>query len=901
MAVEPTSKAIRQGFVDFFIARGHKFVPSSPVVPLDDPTLMFINAGMNQFKDIFLGMRKPDYIRTVNSQKCIRVSGKHNDLEEVGKDGYHHTFFEMLGNWSFGDYFKKEAIQWAWELFVEEWGLQADRLWAGVFAGDAKDGLSSDEEAAQIWHKQIGLPLERILQFGKKDNFWEMGEVGPCGPCSEIHLDLGEGCCPKKHRGPCGVNVEDEHGKCERFLELWNLVFIQYNRDREGNLHDLPAKHVDTGLGLERMIRVLGGKKSNYETDLFTDIFAEIERLTSRHYNPQANGQTEIAFRVIADHIRALTVAISDGALPSNEGRGYVLRRILRRAARYGRKLDVHEPFIYRLAETVAGTMGTAFGELAGKTKLVEEVLRSEEESFGQTLDRGIEIFQEAAEKAEKRNQPISGEDAFKLHDTYGFPVDLTNLMAQEQGLKVDVAGFEKLMEEARTRARSASKTTHLVAVEANLPQTLDKPKYEGLRTKGKILGWVDKGRFIEQGELSGQNEVGLVLDKTCFYVEQGGQVGDKGTIETETGLFGVSDTQLAAGGIIHVGRLAKGQLSVGQEARLEVQCERLDTARNHTATHLLHQALREILGEQARQRGSRVGPENLRFDFDNLKAMSKDEIRKVERIVNEKIRQDVAIRTREMPLEQAKQLPGVQAFFGEKYGKVVRVVELEDDFSRELCGGTHLERTGEIGLFKIINEESVAKGIRRITAITGKAAFEYLLGLEDTVSQMSGLLKTTPDRLVERITAMQNQLKELQSRLAGGAGQSSKDYRSELLAKAERIGQTVIVIAESPPKERPEWMRATTDWLRKELKSVAIMLATKAGGKAVLTAALSKDLVKRGLSASEWIGSAAKVVGGSGGGKAGLAQGGGPAAENIPMALEQARKDIRARLSQEK
>lgn len=897
--MEATSKAVRKGFVDFFTARGHKFVPSAAVVPMNDPTLMFINAGMNQFKDIFLGTRKPDYRRAANSQKCIRVSGKHNDLEEVGKDGYHHTFFEMLGNWSFGDYFKKEAITWAWELLVTEWGLDPDRMWAAVFAGDEKDSLARDDESAQIWQDVTALPSERILSFGKKDNFWEMGAAGPCGPCSELHFDLGEGSCEQKHHGPCGVNVEDELGKCSRFLELWNLVFIQFNRDRQGKLHNLPTKHVDTGLGLERIVRVLGHKKSNYDTDLFTDTFARIEQLTSKKYNPNANGQTEIAFRVIADHIRALVVAAADGALPSNEGRGYVLRRILRRAARYGRKLDMHQPFIYQLVKPVANTLGQAFPEITAKASLAQQVIRSEEESFGRTLDRGIEIFQEAAQKAKKKNQPISGQDAFKLHDTFGFPVDLTNLMAQEQGLTVDVEAFENLMAQAREKARAAGKTTHMVAVDANLPQTIDTDKYEGLASQGKILGWVEEGTFVDDGKLADKKKVGLVLDKTCFYVEQGGQVADKGNIQTQTGQFTVIDTQLAAGGIIHVGQLKQGQISVGQQAQLQVSSDRLDIARNHTATHLLHQALRKVLGELVRQRGSRVSPQNLRFDFDHLQAVTKDELRKVEQLVNEKVRADIAILTRQMPLEQAQKLDGLQALFGEKYGDVVRVVELEDGYSRELCGGTHLQRTGQIGLFKIISEESVAKGIRRITAVTAERAYQELVRLENTLDQASELLKTTPERIAERITALQKQLKDLNSRLAGGSERSGKSFRDELVANAVRIGSTAVIIAEAPANERPEWMRTTADWMRKELDSVAVMLASKVSGKALLTAAMSKDLVKRGLSASDWISSTAKVLGGKGGGKPDMAQGGGPSPENISVALKQAYKDIKASLSE--
>ena len=899
MATEPNSKAIRQGFIDFFTERGHKFVPSAPVVPHEDPTLMFINAGMVQFKDIFLGTRKPEYTRAANSQKCIRVSGKHNDLEEVGRDGYHHTFFEMLGNWSFGDYFKKEAIRWGWELLVDKWGLDPDKLSVAVFKGDEHDGLGRDDEAADIWQNVVEVPSERILEFGKKDNFWEMGDVGPCGPCSEIHIDLGEGSCDKKHAGDCGVNVEDEQGKCSRFLELWNLVFIQFNRDQDGKLHDLPAKHVDTGLGLERVVRVLSGANSNYDTDLFTDIFTATEKLTGKEYNSQANGPNEVAFRVIADHVRTLVFAITDGVMPSNEGRGYVLRRILRRAARYGRKLDMHEPFIYRLVEPVVGIMGEAFPELPGKAEFVSEVIHSEEESFGRTLDRGIEMFQEAAETAKGENRAISGAEAFKLHDTFGFPVDLTNLMATEQGLKVDVAGFEDLMKKAREKARAAGKVTTAVAVEANLPKTVDTDKYQGLSSTAKILGWVENGKFIDQGEASTKAEIGLVLDTTCFYVEQGGQVGDAGIIETETGKFKVSDTQLAAGGIVHLGQIESGSVSVGQEAKLQVSEERLDIARNHTATHMLHWALQEVLGEHVKQRGSRVAAESLRFDFDHLKAVTKEQLSELERMVNEKVRLDLALTVAEMDLNKAKTIGNLRAFFGDKYGDVVRVVEIEGGFSQELCGGTHLDRTGQIGLFKILSEESVAKGIRRITAVTGEKAYEYTVNIENTLGQLCEQLKASPGRLAERVTALQNQVKDLQNRLASGATQSAQSFRAELAAKAERIGPTAIVVAEAPAQQGPEWMRSTADWLRKELSSVALLLGAKVSGKVLLTAAMSKDLVEKGLSASEWIESAAKVVGGRGGGKPALAQGGGPAVENLTLALGQAQKDIKARLSE--
>ncbi|MCS6850309.1 MAG: alanine--tRNA ligase, partial [Gemmataceae bacterium] len=682
---------IRQQFLDFFTQRyGHTFVPSSPVVPIDDPTLLFTNAGMNQFKPVFLGTETRPYKRAVNTQKCIRAGGKHNDLDDVGKDTYHHTFFEMLGNWSFGDYFKREAIAWAWQLLTEVWRLDKARLHATVFEGDPGQNLAADDEAAELWRTMTDIDPSHIHRGSKKDNFWEMGDTGPCGPCSEIHYDR----TPDKSGGRL-INKGSAN-----VIEIWNLVFIQFNRGPDGRLTPLPARHVDTGMGFERITAILQGKNSNYDTDIFTPLFQAIRRTTgAADYTGRLDDLKDIAYRVIADHIRALTFALTDGALPGNEGRGYVLRRILRRAERYGRQyLGTTKPFLCELVMPVVELMGGAFPELTRDPRHVIAVIREEEESFIRTLDRGIKLFEEAAERARRSGSSmLSGSDAFRLHDTYGVYIDITEQMASEVGLSVDRAGFERAMAEARQKAREARKKVVVTAVEGELPPTDDSLKYQGLTAEATIQVWIRDNR-VETGRLARGEPAGLGRDRTNFYAEQGGQVGDVGVIRTGTGLFEVEDTQRLGDTVVHWGRVAEGTLAVGQPAILEVSPLRADTMRNHTATHLLNWALRKVLRTEVDQKGSLVDPLKTRFDFSYHKPLTAEEIAAVERLVNEKIYADLPVTPVVLPLAEARKIPGVRAVFGEKYPDPVRVLMIGADkpadvtleHSVEFCGGTH-------------------------------------------------------------------------------------------------------------------------------------------------------------------------------------------------------------------
>ncbi len=900
-----SSKEIRQQFLDFFRRMEHAVVPSAPVVPQDDPTLMFTNAGMNQFKDVFLGTGSRPYRRAVDTQKCIRVSGKHNDLEEVGRDTYHHTFFEMLGNWSFGDYFKAEAIAWGWELLTQVWKLPADRLYGTYFAGDPELGLEPDTEAAELWKQITGIPAERILAFGKKDNFWEMGEVGPCGPCSEVHIDLGEGACARKHRGPCGVGVEDAGGKCSRFFELWNYVFIQFNRSADGTLTPLPAKHVDTGMGFERICSVLQNAGSNYDTDVFSPLLQHIAQLTGATYTRALDRETDVAFRVVADHVRMLTFSITDGATPSNEGRGYVLRRLLRRAARFGRQqLGMDRPFIFKLVPTLVDTMGDVFPELKANPKRVMDIIADEEAGFGRTLDRGIQLFDQAAQRAKSAGTVLSGDDAFKLKDTYGFPYDLTVLMAGEQGLTVDEARFHELEAQAKATARASAKTHAVLAFNGRLPTTDDSFKYAGRTLAATLVGWIKENQLITTGELTaGDGEVALVLDKTCFYAEAGGQVGDTGTVTGPRGTFDVDDTERLGDGIVHVGHVADGSLQAGQTVHLEVDEARDDTRRNHTATHLLHWALRRVLGDHVFQRGSMVSPDRLRFDFDHSKAVTADEIVQVERLVNEHVYADHVVVCREMPIDEGKKL-GAMALFGEKYGQTVRVVSINPPdpkhlagaLSNEFCGGTHLDRTGQIGLFKVTGEEAAEKGVRRIYAVTGRGAIEHIQALEKDLRAAAAVLSARPEHLVQRITGLQDQIKDLQKQLRQGAAADLKSVRQKLLDEAKRIGRTSIIIGEVP--EAPvEQLRELIDFLRDKAGSAAVMLAAVGQGGAILIGGVSDDLIKRGLKAGDWIKTVAGVMGGSGGGRPNMAQGSGKDPAKLPDALAQAKAWLEGKL----
>ncbi len=898
---------IRSEFIEFFKSKDHQFVPSSPIVPIGDETLLFANAGMNQFKDIFLGLSHAEHPRVANSQKCLRVSGKHNDLEEVGKDTYHHTFFEMLGNWSFGDYFKAEAIEWAWELLTKVWEINPDLLWATVFGGDEADGLPKDEEAAELWTKVTQIPAERVLGFGKKDNFWEMGETGPCGPCSEIHIDLGPDRCDMKDvpGHECRVN-----GGCARYIELWNLVFIQYNRHPGGKLVPLSARHVDTGAGLERVVAVMQNKSSNYDTDLFMPIINHTSELSGHKYTARLGNKTDNAFRVIADHIRALTFAITDGATPSNEGRGYVIRRILRRASRFGRELGMREPFLYKLVPVVADFMGDAFGEIRQRADYVSTVIEAEETSFGRTLDRGIEIFNSAAKHAQdSKDKIINGEDAFQLYDTYGFPFDLTELMASERGLKVDKSKFEELMEQQRDRARAAQKSDSLMAALADteLPVTEDVHRYHTDSCEAKLIGWIDNEGFKHSGELKTGSEAGLVLDKTCFYAEAGGQVGDCGVIKSDKAQFIVENTIKIANCTTHKGKMAEGTFSAGQTLQAIVSKDRNATKKNHTATHLLQWALQQVLGDSVAQQGSFVGPDYLRFDFTYPKAPTKEQLQEVEDMVREKIAEDLPVTWTVMPKEQAQQL-GAMALFGEKYGNEVRVVgigaegaeQLNAAFSREFCGGTHVDRLGTIGGFKIIKEESISAGVRRITALTGQGLNAHLEKASDIVDELSALLKVPSEALVNRISQLTEDNKKLTKKLKSASRAAGVDTMAEarqLLEGCEKIGDSHIIVGRISTASI-EQAREAIDMLKKKAKSTAAVLGFEDEGKVVLLAGVTDDLIKKGLKAGEIVGQIAPIVDGGGGGRPQMAQAGGKNPEKIDEALAKAAELIKEKIN---
>ncbi|MCF7958898.1 MAG: alanine--tRNA ligase [Phycisphaerae bacterium] len=899
-----TSREIRQSFIDFFLQRGHSHVPSSSVVPLDDPTLLFTNAGMNQFKDIFIGTRTPQSPRAANTQKCIRVSGKHNDLEEVGRDTYHHTFFEMLGNWSFGDYFKSEAISWAWELFTEVWGLEKDKLWATVFAGDEKDNLPADVEAEDFWKNNTDIDPNQILRCGKKDNFWEMGDVGPCGPCSEVHIDLGPDRCdmPGVEGHICQVN-----GDCGRFIELWNLVFVQFNRDESGTLSNLPAQHVDTGAGLERVVAVLQNKKSNYDTDLFMPIIEQIGEVTGKNYTSKLGNDTDNAFRVIADHVRTLTFAIADGALPSNEGRGYILRRILRRAARFGLILDMHEPFLYKIVPALVEEMGDVFPEIVNRTEHVMHVIESEETSFCRTLDRGMDIFEADVEEMKKTDQTqLPGQKAFRLYDTFGFPLDLTELLAEEKGLTVDIKGFDDQMAQQRQRARAAQKN---IAYQADtlaefMPETHDFDKFTTTIVTGKLLGFIHNGQYITQGAIPARERIGLVLDRTCAYAESGGQVGDHGTISCKGITFNFEDTQTIGTATVHFGSTNDSGAMVGMETTVTIDPAREATRRNHTATHLLQWALREVLGEHAHQEGSYVCAEHARFDFTHPRAMTSDEIQQVEKLVRDKIEAALPVTFKVLPIDEAKKL-GAMALFSEKYGDHVRVLaigagtpdRLEDAFSREFCGGTHCNNTSEIGSFKITREESVATGVRRITAMTGKSLNDLLYQRNDQLEQIAGMFKTIPDDLNARIEALLDENKKLKKQLKKSSGTDLKSAAEALLDNAKTIGDAKVIIGQLPAAS-VDMIRQQIDWLRKKAPSSVIVIGVVTEDeKVLLLAAVTDDLIKAGVKAGDIVKQIAPIVGGGGGGRPQMAQAGGKKPEKLDDALKLASEFVNEKM----
>lgn len=874
-----TSKEIRESFINFFKKYNHKFVPSSSVVPFDDATLLFANAGMNQFKNIFLGLETRDYTRAANTQKCIRVSGKHNDLEEVGKDTYHHTFFEMLGNWSFGDYYKKEAIEWAWELLTDVWGLPKEKLYATVY----KD----DDEAENLWKEITDIKPDQVLRFDEKDNFWEMGEIGPCGPCSEIHIDLGPDACDNQHieGHTCEVN-----GGCARYIELWNLVFIQYNREQDQSLTELPSKHVDTGMGFERIVAVLQGVPSNYDTDLFTPIIGKIAELTDIVYD---SGPAGMAHRVIADHVRALTFAIADGALPSNEGRGYVLRRILRRAARFARTLNVKEPIIYKLVPTVVDVMGKAFPEIREKHQYVSMVIKSEEESFNNTLDRGIDLFEKLVADLKKKNvDEIHGYEAFRLYDTYGFPLDLTQLMAEEKGMTVDENGFGKEMEKQRERARKAGKWDY------NLEVNFDEWEKISEGSDSEFLGYTSLETETRIRMLKREaGHVYIVLDRTPFYAESGGQVGDQGEIDGPGILLSVTNTIHTGEKIVHI---AKGEIPEKIDdskvfARVK-RDQRMSTARNHTATHLLQAALRNVLGDHVHQSGSLVTPFRLRFDLTHFERISPEQVEKIERIVNEKIWENIHVDVMNMTFDEARE-KGAIALFGEKYGDEVRVIKI-GNFSMELCGGTHASATGQIGLFRIVSESSVAAGIRRIEAVTGEEAFRQVTEERAILSSLAESMNVQIDEIGHRIKALMDEKKNLEKELQKVRMQDSTKEVGKWIENALQIDSFKLVVSSVQPDSVDE-LKQIGDQLRNQLKSGVGVLGAKIGEKINFLCVVTDDLVsQKKLKAGDIVKSVASIAGGSGGGRPHMALAGAKDVDKFEAALAETEKIVRAKLN---
>ncbi len=854
-----SSKEIRQQFLDFFISKEHKYVHSSPVVPNDDPTLLFTNAGMNQFKNVFLGQKNSDIRRAVNSQKCIRAGGKHNDLEEVGKDGYHHTFFEMLGNWSFADYYKKEAISWAWELFTEVWKLPKEKLYASIH--------DTDDDAGNLWKECTDINHSHVMKFGDKENFWEMGDSGPCGPCSEIHYDRGPEFCEKQ--GEEG-HVCLPNGDCSRIIELWNLVFIQYNRGEDGNLTPLKDKFVDTGAGLERVCQILQGQNSNYHTDLFTPILEAISELSKVPYNQE----TGVSHRVIADHIRALTFSIADGGMPSNEGRGYVLRRILRRASRHGRLLNMHDAFLYKLVDTVVEIMGHQYPELKENKAHIKMIIKAEEERFNLTLDNGLQKFEEICTSIE--NKTIGGASAFQLYDTFGFPLDLTVILAEEKGLTVDEKGFHAEMEKQRCRAREAS----------NFKLKLDATDWIefGKSEKTEFTGY-DRSQLrvrIVKYSIDDKNQVRIVLDKTPFYAESGGQVGDLGNIYNGTTDIKIHDVKKDNDLFIHLGELVMGEITDSEYMAIVDEDNRKNIARNHTATHLLHKALKEVLGNHVQQKGSLVCAEHLRFDFTHYQAMTERELEMVEKIVNQKIRECLPVSIKVSSLKEAKE-EGATALFGEKYGDSVRIVTV-GDFSKELCGGTHVKFTGEIGLCKIIMETSTAAGIRRIEALTGEKAEEYVLDLQEKMQELEKILNVPEKQIFDRLHKILQENKDLGREIETLKAKSANNMVQELIDNAKEINGVKLITAQVKVNDTNE-LRALNDTIKTKFNSGIAVFLADIEGKVSILVSVSADLVSK-YHAGKIAGKLAEIVGGKGGGRPDMAMAGGKDVEKIGEAL---------------
>ncbi len=868
---------IRQAFLDFFHSKGHQVVASSSLVPHNDPTLLFTNAGMNQFKDVFLGLDKRNYSRATTSQRCVRAGGKHNDLENVGYTARHHTFFEMLGNFSFGDYFKHDAIQFAWELLTsEKWfALPKERLWVTVY--------ESDDEAYEIWEKEVGIPRERIIRIGDNkgapyasDNFWQMGDTGPCGPCTEIFYDHGDHIWG----GPPGSPEEDG----DRYIEIWNIVFMQFNRQADGTMEPLPKPSVDTGMGLERIAAVLQHVNSNYDIDLFRTLIQAVAKVTG------ATDLSNKSLRVIADHIRSCAFLIADAVMPSNENRGYVLRRIIRRAVRHGNMLGAKETFFYKLVGPLIDVMGSAGEDLKRQQAQVEQVLKTEEEQFARTLERGLALLDE--ELAKLSGDTLDGETAFRLYDTYGFPVDLTADVCRERNIKVDEAGFEAAMEEQRRRAREASGFGADYNAMIRVDSASEFKGYDHLELNGKVTALFVDGKAVDA--INAGQEAVVVLDQTPFYAESGGQVGDKGELKGANFSFAVEDTQKYGQAIGHIGKLAAGSLKVGDAVQADVdEARRARIRLNHSATHLMHAALRQVLGTHVSQKGSLVNDKVLRFDFSHNEAMKPEEIRAVEDLVNAQIRRNLPIETNIMDLEAAK-AKGAMALFGEKYDERVRVLSM-GDFSTELCGGTHASRTGDIGLFRIISESGTAAGVRRIEAVTGEGAIATVHADSDRLSEVAHLLKGDSNNLADKVRSVLERTRQLEKELQQLKEQAAAQESANLSSKAIDVNGVKLLVSELSGVE-PKMLRTMVDDLKNQLGSTIIVLATVAEGKVSLIAGVSKDVTDR-VKAGELIGMVAQQVGGKGGGRPDMAQAGGTDAAALPAALASVKGWVSAKL----
>jgi alanyl-tRNA synthetase len=864
-----SSAALRTKFLEYFRNQGHEIVPSSSLVPANDPTLLFTNAGMVQFKDVFLGLEHRPYVRAASSQRCVRAGGKHNDLENVGYTARHHTFFEMLGNFSFGDYFKREAIGFSWEFLTGVLKLSPEKLWVTVF--------EEDDEAADIWLKEIKVDAKRFARIGAHDNFWSMGDTGPCGPCTEIFYDHG----PDIAGGPPGSPEADG----DRYIEIWNLVFMQYNRAADGSLSPLPKPSVDTGMGLERLAAVLQGVHSNYEIDLFCNLIQAVAKLAG------IKDKDNNSLKVIADHIRSCAFLIADGVTPSNEGRSYVLRRIIRRAVRHGHSLGLKEAFFYKLVAPLVKEMGEAYPELVKAQSQVERALQHEEERFRETLDEGMKILQQ--EIAALKGDVISGETAFRLYDTFGFPVDLTADFASSISLKVDMAGFERAMEQQRERARAASQFGVAYATPTGIEGCTEFTGYEHLQEQSKILALYRGDAAVS--ELKEGEGGTVVLERTPFYAESGGQVGDRGIIESGPMKFEVRDTQKLGGDVFgHIGVVVKGTAHVGEDVSALVdEAARQATMLNHSATHLMHAALRKVLGDHVTQKGSLVDPTRLRFDFSHFEPVSREELREIERLVNEQIRMNMQVETRVMAFEDAR-TSGAMALFGEKYGDTVRVLRI-GDFSMELCGGTHTKRAGDIGLFKIVSEGGVASGVRRIEAITGRAAVDAMEATDEALSRIAGLMKAGREdvedkvqQLIERSRKLEKELEQLKGKLASAAG-------SDLSEQAVEINGLKVLAARLDGVDSKS-LRDTVDQLKNKLGSAAVVLAAVSGEKVSLVAGVTQDNTQK-IKAGELVNMVAQQVGGKGGGRPDMAQAGGTDPSGLEAALRSVPEWVRQQL----